>query len=99
MKNEHLSDLVEEFNKVYETYSTEGNTGVKNLCRIANAIGYKDTMYFGQFHQNGSYGDLINFLEDNPGAVDAVKEWIIDQNCEEWRDNILSHLPESEEED
>lgn len=54
---------------------TEGEAGVKNLARLCRLIGYKDNTYFGQF-ENGCYGDLIHFLEDNNGAVEAIVEFI-----------------------
>lgn len=76
----------------------EGSTGVKNLCKLVRALGYKDPMYFGQFDSNASYGDLIEFLEDNPGACEAIVEFI-EEHEESYRENIESHLPEEEEEE
>lgn len=76
----------------------EGSTGVKNLCKLVRALGYKDPMYFGQFDSNASYGDLIEFLEDNPGACEKIVEWV-EENEELWAEEIESHLPEKEEED
>ena len=64
----------------------EGSRGVQNLCVLVNRLGYKDRQYFGQFGK-GCYGDLINFLEDNPGAVEAVTEF------------IREHFDEEEDED
>ena len=58
-------------------YRTEGETGVKNLCKMARLLGYKDNTHFGRF-QGGCYGDLINFLEDNPGAVNAIFEFVLE---------------------
>lgn len=55
---------------------SDGESGVRNLAKLCRVIGYKDSMHFGQFDSDGSYGDLINFLEDNPGAVEAVKDFI-----------------------
>ncbi len=54
----------------------EGEKGVQNLAILCNRLGYKDTTYFGQFSHRGSYGDLIHFLEDNPGAVEAIVDFI-----------------------
>lgn len=70
----------------------DGTKGVENLARLCNGIGYKDTQYFGQFAPDGSYGDLIEFLQDNPGAVEAVVNFI--------RENASAYdVPEPEEED
>jgi hypothetical protein len=69
----------------------EGTTGVKNLAKVARLLGYIDTQRFGYF-DGGCYGDLINFLEDNPGACEAIIDWIRD-NQEVW------DLTEDEEEE
>lgn len=89
----NLTKLIEQ-----ERYHFEGTNGVKNLCRIVRALGYKDPMYFGQF-EGASYGDLINFLEDNSGAVDKIIEFIEEEINEEWEQNLESHLEESDDED
>lgn len=96
---ETVTKALEKFKKENKIHFFEGSTGVKNLCRICNALGYKDPMYFGQFAPNGSYGDLINFLEDNSGACDAIIEFIEEQNSEEWTENLLSQCEEEESED
>lgn len=58
----------------------EGESGVRNFCRfIRESLGYHDPQNFGQF-DGACYGDLITFLEDNPGAVQAVVEWIDDND-------------------
>jgi len=98
MANESLCDLIVEFDEVEGTGRTEGRTGVENLCKLANAIGYKDRQYFGQF-QGGCFGDLIEFLEDNSGAVQAIREWIAEQDQQEWKQCIESFLPEKESEE
>lgn len=90
----NLTKLIEQ-----ERYYFEGSNGVKNLCRIVRALGYKDRMYFGQF-EGASYGDLINFLEDNSGAVEKIIEFIEEEINEEWEQNLESHLePNDGEED
>ena len=55
-------------------------------------MGYRDSQHFGQIHPQGSYGDLINFLEDNSGCVEAIKEWIVQQEIQEWADELESQL-------
>jgi len=91
-----LADIIEEYVEQEKLYSFDGERGVKNLCRLTRAIGYKDPLHFGQFHQQGAYGDLINFLEDNPGAVQAIRQWIEDQDDDEWKANVESELEERE---
>jgi hypothetical protein len=93
MSETTFREVFEEFENQEKLDRNEGRTGVKNLCRVVNAIGYQDRLHFGAFSQNSSVGDLIEFLEDNPGCIEAIKEWIIDQNVEWWRDNLLAFLP------
>jgi hypothetical protein len=94
-----MHELIEEYEKHTQQTRTEGETGVKNLCKLVNAMGYSDEFRFGSFEYNGSYGDLITFLEDNPGCIEAIKEWIGDQNIQDWKDNLEAHLPHKDEED
>ncbi len=94
-----LRDALDEFETQENLSRNEGTTGVKNLCRIVHAMGYKDRQYFGQFHQAGSYGDLITFLEDNPGCVEAIKDWIAEQDAMEWAEELESHLDAKDEDE
>lgn len=66
----------------------EGNSGVQNLARLCRVIGYKDTQYFGQFDQDGSYGDLIEFLSDNMGAIELIKGFIEDNFPNKFNENF-----------
>lgn len=78
---------------------TEGTTGVRNLALVTRMLGYKDTGYMGQFSPNGSYGDIVEFLEDNPGAISALYEWIEDNMNADWEENLQAYLPGEENED
>ena len=89
-------ELIEEFQKETKTYRNEGQTGVYNLCRLVHAMGYVDSQHFGQFHQQGSLGDLIEFLSDNSGCIEAIQGWIADHMAPEWADSLESQLPERE---
>ncbi|RJQ26736.1 hypothetical protein C4577_03010 [Candidatus Parcubacteria bacterium] len=95
--DDSLLDLVEEFEEQEKTTRTDGSVGVKNLCRLVRALGYKDWQNYGQFHHQGAYGDLFAFLEDNPGCIEAIKKWIVDQDIPEWREEITSRLNYKEE--
>jgi len=93
-----LSDLLEKLTGQEGWERLEGTSGVHNLCRIVNALGYQDEQHFGQFHK-GCYGDLIHFLEDNPGAIEAVYNWICEQDLPMWRVEVQERLdPEQDEE-
>lgn len=49
---------------------------VMGLCGLARKLGYKDP--FSQLINNDGtcIGDLLDFFEDNPGAICAVVEWV-----------------------
>lgn len=96
---ESMVSLVCEFDKVYDTHRTEGKAGIENLLLLIRSMGYKDIQQWGMFHKkgiSGAYSDIFEFLEDNPGCIEAIKEWICDQEIEEWKANIESYLPEKE---
>lgn len=86
-------ELVDRYIDHEKLYSTEGRKGLTNLCQLARALGYKDPNYYGQLTSNASLGDLINFLEDNSGAIEAVINWIRDQESEDWSQSLMDHVP------
>lgn len=88
-------NLIETLRSQENLDRNEGERGVKNLCRFVNIMGYKDDMYFGQFlvgKQTACYGDLIAFLEDNSGAVEAIYKWIAEGLDSEQQENLLNEL-------
>lgn len=89
----NLDELIDEYRDLNNITRNEGETGVQNLCRLVRALGYKDPQYFGQFHPNGSYGDLIEFLQDNSGCVEAIVNWIGKQNVPDWKAALEEVLP------
>lgn len=99
METEDLSEAIEKYRDQQEMYSNEGRRGVENLCKLARVIGYKDNQYFGQLSNGSSIGDLIEFLEDNSGAIDAVIEWMGTINAPEWKEAIKEELVEEEVEE
>lgn len=70
-------------------HSFEGPRGVRHMEKIVHEVcGY--TSDFG--------GVLNNFFQDNPGAIEAVVEWIGNQR-NDWKDNLESLVgPEEEDE-
>ena len=54
-----------------ENMHLEGRRGFEDLCKIARVLGYKDSMYFGALQNGAHIGDLIEFFEDNMGALNA----------------------------
>ena len=79
--------------------STEG------LALMARKLGYRSR--FGQlpFDNGASVSDLMDFFDDNPGAVAAVIEWVLDEgsdsdgNTLEDGEDDDGHDPDSSEED
>lgn len=79
-------------------YRNEGRQGVINTCKIVRAIGYKDPYMSGQMAPGACTGDLLLFLEDNPGALEAIGNWIAEQNVPEWKANLEALLEPEEDE-
>lgn len=73
-------------------YRTEGRRGLEHLCQLVRAIGYKDQQHFGQLNQKAAIGDLICFLEDNSGAIEAIQNWIREQNSAEFSEALKSNM-------
>jgi hypothetical protein len=69
-------------------YNFEGNRGIDRMEKVMNEVcGY------------GAYNTSVAFFEDNPGAIEAVIEWIGRQNCTDWKDNLESLVGPDEEEE
>jgi hypothetical protein len=88
-----LTDLIEKWRSENRAYCMEGTSGVRHLQKLCEDIGYKD----GQFV--GYNVALLNFLADNSGVIDAIIEWIGDQEIEDWKENIRGNLREPPDED
>lgn len=81
-----------------ELYHTEGRRGVVNLCKIARGLGYKDPMYFGQLERNAVIGDFIEFLQDNPGVIEAIHRWVKkNEGC--WSEQLEEYAEDEEQDD
>jgi len=93
-RNAKLSEVLDQFIDQEKLYRTEGRRGVENLCTIVRAIGYKDPQYWGQLSSKAAIGDLICFLEDNSGAIEAMLEWIKERRSPEWTEALIEQLPE-----
>jgi len=90
-------ELLSEVKIAKNAYNLEGQKGYEWLSRLARMMGYKDSMYFGQFAPDASIGDMLYFFEDNPGAIEAVLEWIGENMVDEWREGLEAELPATEE--
>lgn len=94
-----FSELLDAYLDQEKLYRSEGRQGVKMLCQVANAIGYKDPMYFGQLSSKAAIGDLICMLEDNSGMVEAMIDWLRDRNVDDWTEALKSQVPEEDEDE
>ena len=77
--------------KEFENLRTEGNRGFQDLCVLARSV--NGPAYFQQLINNNgtSVSDLIEFLENNPGAIQAIYDWVeaedhFCQDCGELKD-------------
>ncbi len=94
--------LVEKFYSDNNLHSNEGRRGVENLSLLCRQLGYNDPSYYGQFvndGHSGCLGDIFEFLEDNPGAIEAIQEWIDGVGLHEWEEAIGIEEEELSEED
>lgn len=81
--------------ELLERLTTEENISndVDGLAKVAGILGYHDLL------NPYDPGTIMAFLKDNPGAVEAVWDWITEQNVPEWLDAIESRLPALESEE
>lgn len=89
VEEKDFNDLYEEWCNQKKIHRWEGEPGVGNFETFVKAIGYEGSQFrFGS--------PIESFLCDNPGAIEALIEWIVDQGdrSPEWRANIESELTE-----
>ena len=99
MRTEDLGEAIEKFHEQERLNSYEGRRGVMTLARTVRALGYKDPQHFGSLGNCACVGDLIEFFEDNSGAIQAVMEWIQTQRSTEWHESVESLLEIDEDEE
>lgn len=74
---------------------TEGKSGLEALCGLSRHLGYKDPFHQLMNADGSAVGDLICFLEDNPGAIKSIYNWI----DKEFADKLNPVIDEEYEED
>jgi len=92
-----MNELVTTFRDENSLHSNEGRSGVENLCQVVRAIGYQDKN-FGAFSRKGAYGDLIEFLQDNPGAIEAIYNFIDETDIPEWKQSLNDQIEPDDDE-
>lgn len=54
----------------------------QDLCKLVETIGYRSTL--GQYNNNGSnIGALADFIDDNPGVLEVIQQWILENHAVE----------------
>jgi len=59
---------------------------IETLCSLSEDLGYRGSFQQLILNNGSAVSSLINFLEDNPGCIDAMFEWINDNYEEELSD-------------
>lgn len=78
-----FSEVREKWESQNRVRSYEGANGVRNLEKLCDAMGYDKQ---GEFVNADS---IWNFLSDNPGAMEAIINWIDEQENDDWKDSLL----------
>jgi hypothetical protein len=68
--------LVDKYIDDHQLYHFEGERGVDNFEKLVKQLGYQSV--FG-------HGPIESFLADNPGAIEAMIEWIKTRPSPEWK--------------
>jgi hypothetical protein len=90
MSERNMQDLLEEYQAQESMYHMEGESGVADLEKLLKVLGYKG--------HNFKYGSVIeSFLADNSGAIEAIVNWLGEQNVTEWEERLEEELPPEED--
>jgi hypothetical protein len=80
-----LERRLEQYLDREQMYHFTGEKACQNLNKITNVLGYrKDGFKYGS--------SLERFLQDNPGACEAIVEWIGQQQLPEWIEAMTDEL-------
>ena len=79
-----MRDLLDKWYDAEGAYSWEGQRGVSNFEKLIKVLGYRD---------------MDSFLSDNPGALEALLEFIMNANVNEWEENLNDHVGDGEVDD
>lgn len=90
--NEFESDILERYMSEHKMHHFEGTTGVRHFEKLVEDMGYTEGQFIGRH-------GILNFLADNPGAIQALIEWIEQANVPEWEENLSDCLQEKAEEE
>ena len=88
-EEKELGDLIEEWQDVNQVYHFEGDSGLEKFELLCKALGYGHQFRFGD--------PIQAMLSDNPGAIEAIIEWMSDRNPPEWREALVAALDNRQE--
>lgn len=94
-----MREMLDKFMDQESLHTFEGRRGLVNFAKVCRAIGYADPQHMGQLEQGACVGDTMVFLEDNPGAFEALLAWVGKQRNAEWYHNVGAQLTEDFDED
>ena len=79
VKKQDGVELLDEYIRSEPRYHLEGESGVACLERLLRAIGYDD---------------IFCFLGDNPGAQEALEQFVRDNidGCKEWQAELRENI-------
>lgn len=78
-----LDELVDAWMEHNNAWRTEGPNGVQNFEKLIHVLGYHS---------------IDSFLEDNPGVIESMFEWIKEQNVTAWKE-ALSEFNDKEDQE
>ena len=93
-KNKSFSEILRNIIDQENLHRTENGEGVNNLCKLVDLMGYTDNYRYGQLANGSSHGNLLSFLSDNPGAIEALHRWIKENGngIDEWKESLESNV-------
>ena len=62
----------------------QGVVPVRRLENLLNVIGYESIL---------GESEILHFLADNPGAINAIIQWMLQNPQEDWKQAIDSDVP------
>jgi hypothetical protein len=71
----------------------------QGIALMARELGYVEQWEQLQFGNGASATNLIEFLDDNPGACEAIVQWVLEEGCFRDGEKIQEDEEEDEEED
>jgi len=92
MNTDTGQETIEKYCNFNKMYHFEMSQGIENLNKLLSDAGYREEPF--------KYGSsLERFLQDNPGAIQAILEWFGNNMDEDTEQNLLSEIPESEDDE